>query len=81
MTVGTKIQKAIASAESLAADCRTFSLETQDQQAKTTYGRCAEQAQQIARDLKERWEFVKGQEPQYDPNYRPEAPQGPPQLR
>jgi hypothetical protein len=37
LTVGTQVQKAIASVQSVAASMKTFTLETQDQQAKQMF--------------------------------------------
>ncbi|WP_188649203.1 DUF1657 domain-containing protein [Marinithermofilum abyssi] len=37
MTVGSKIQQTVASAEGVAANLRTFALDTDNQQAKSDY--------------------------------------------
>lgn len=39
MTVGTQMTQAIATVQNAAATMKTFSLETQDQQAKQTFER------------------------------------------
>ena len=39
MTVGTQMQQAIAGIQSAAATMKTFSLETQDQQAKMIFNK------------------------------------------
>jgi DNA-binding ferritin-like protein len=66
MTVGTKIQQTISSCESALANLHSFSLETQDQNAKQMFQNLADQQQQILENLKSRLEYVQTQEPQYD---------------
>ena len=50
MTVGTQMQQAIAGIQSAAATMKTFSLETEDQQAKNDF-------KQIAEQLDSQWRF------------------------
>lgn len=65
MTVGTQIQKAIASVESVAASMKTFALETQDQQAKQMFEQLAHTFDGALQMLKEREAYLEQQEPQY----------------
>jgi hypothetical protein len=65
MTVGTKVQQTIASCESTLANLHSFSLETQDQNAKTMYQNLANQQQQILDNLKARLQYIQSEEPQY----------------
>ncbi|WP_121662144.1 DUF1657 domain-containing protein [Metabacillus litoralis] len=65
MTVGTKMLETIASCESTIANLHSFSLETQDQNAKTMFQNLANQQQQIIDNLKARYEYIQSQEPQY----------------
>lgn len=65
MTVGTQLQQAIASVQSAAASMKTFSLETQDQQAKQTFQQLAQTLDSALVTLKGRQQYVEDQEPQY----------------
>ncbi|MDR6224052.1 DUF1657 domain-containing protein [Desmospora profundinema] len=66
MTVGTKIQQAVASAEGLAADLKTFALDTNNQQAKQMYKQLAQNMEQVVQQLKTREQQVMTEEPQYN---------------
>ncbi|MBM7571001.1 DUF1657 domain-containing protein [Aquibacillus albus] len=65
MTVGTQMQQAIASCESVIASLHSFSLETQDQTAKQMFQNLSNQQQQILDNLKARLQYIETQEPQY----------------
>ncbi|AQS11076.1 hypothetical protein CLOBY_32260 [Clostridium saccharobutylicum] len=65
MTVGTQMQKAIAGIQSAAATMKTFSLETEDQQAKADFKQIAEQLDSSLEVLKGRQKYIEEQEPQY----------------
>lgn len=65
MTVGTQMQKAIAGIQSAAATMKTFSLETEDQQAKSDFKQIAEQLDCSLEILKGRQQYIEEQEPQY----------------
>lgn len=65
MTVGTKMQQTIASAQSVLANLNTFSLETQDQNAKTMFQNLSNQQQQIVDNLNARLKYIEEQEPQF----------------
>ncbi|AGX44273.1 DUF1657 domain-containing protein [Clostridium saccharobutylicum] len=65
MTVGTQMQKAIAGIQSAAATMKTFSLETEDQQAKADFKQIAEQLDCSLEVLKGRQKYIEEQEPQY----------------
>lgn len=65
MTVGTQMQQAIATIQSAAATMKTFSLETQDQQAKKTFEQLAQTFDSALTELKGREQYIKQQEPQY----------------
>lgn len=65
MTVGTKMKETIASCESTLANLHSFSLETQDQNAKQMYQNLANQQQQILDNLHARMSYIESQEPQY----------------
>ena len=51
MTVGSKLQETLASAESVKASLKTFSLDTQDQQAKQMYDQLAQNMTNIVNTL------------------------------
>ncbi|KUO73113.1 MAG: hypothetical protein APF77_20825 [Clostridia bacterium BRH_c25] len=65
MTVGTQLQQAIASVQSAAASIKTFSLETQDQEAQQTFQQLAQTLDDAIVKLKGRQQYVEQQEPQY----------------
>ncbi|WP_368487463.1 DUF1657 domain-containing protein [Clostridium sp. BJN0013] len=65
MTTVNKIEKALTSAQGLASQLKTFSMDTNDQQAKQTFKQLAQTAENIAQMLQSRFDFVKSEEPQY----------------
>ena len=65
MTVGTQMQQAIAGIQSAAATMKTFSLETQDPQAKNDFQQIAQQLDSQLEILKGRQSYIEEQEPQY----------------
>jgi len=65
MTVGTQMQQAIATVQSAAASMKTFSLETQDQQAKQTFQQLAKTLDDAVVALQGRQKYIEQQEPQY----------------
>lgn len=65
MTVGTKLHQSLASAESLVADMKTFSLETQNKQAKQEYAQLAQQLDTAVQALRSRVNAAEQEEPQY----------------
>lgn len=65
LTVGAKIQQAIASCESTLASLDGFALDTQDQAAKQSYQSLAQQQRTILDNLNQRLQYVQGEEPQY----------------
>lgn len=65
MTVGTQLQQAIASVQSAAASIKTFSLETQDQEAKKTFQQLSQTLDDAVVTLKGRQQYIEQQEPQY----------------
>jgi hypothetical protein len=65
MTTANKLEKALTSAQGLATDLKTFSMDTNDQQAKQTFKQLAQTTENIAQTLQSRLNFVKSEEPQY----------------
>ncbi len=65
MTIGVKIQQTLASAEGVKANLKSFSLETQDQQAKQMYSQLAQTMENVVNTLQARATYVEQQEPQY----------------
>ena len=65
MTIGTQLQQAIASVQSAAASMKTFSLETQDQEAKQTFQQLAQTLDDAVVTLKGRQQYIEVQEQQY----------------
>jgi len=65
MTVGTQMQQAIAGIQSASATMKTFSLETEDQKAKTDFEQIVVQLDSAMDILKGRQKYIQKQEPQY----------------
>lgn len=65
MTIGTQMQQAIATVQSASAMMKSFSLETQDQQAKKTFEQLAQSFDSALNELKGREQYIQNQEPQY----------------
>ncbi|GGE19396.1 hypothetical protein GCM10011571_21650 [Marinithermofilum abyssi] len=65
MTVGTKVQQTIASAESVAANLKSFALDTDNQQAKQMYNQLAQNMEMIVQQLNSREQQISQEEPQY----------------
>ena len=66
MPTGTKIETALASAKGLAADMKTFSLDTDNQEAKQMFNQLSNTMDNVAQTLQSRFDFVKQEEPQYN---------------
>ncbi len=58
MTVGTQMQQAIAGMQSASATMKTFSLETEDEQAKNDFTQIAEQLDSAMDILKGRQKYI-----------------------
>ncbi|SET77538.1 Protein of unknown function [Natronincola peptidivorans] len=65
MTVGTQMQQAIAGVQSAAATMKTFSLETQDQNAKKDFEQIAQDLENALQTLQQRQKYIEQQEPQF----------------
>jgi hypothetical protein len=65
MTIGTKLQQTIASAESVMANLKSFALDTVDPQAKQMYNQLAQTMENTVMTLKSRLNYIQQQEPQY----------------
>lgn len=66
MTVMTKLETALAGAKGLAADFKTFSLDTDDQNAKQMFNSLSINAESMANMIQDRVNFLKAEEPQYN---------------
>lgn len=65
VTVGTQVQKAIASVQSVSATMKTMALETQDKEAQQMYQQLAQTFDGALDTLKQRQQYIEVQEPQY----------------
>lgn len=65
MTVAVKMQQTIASAESVAANLKTFALDTQDKEAQQMFNQLAKSVDNCVSTLQSRLNFIQQQEPQY----------------
>ena len=66
MPTGTKLETALASAKGLAADMKTFSLDTDNQDAKQMFNQLSSTMDNVAQTIQSRLDFVKQEEPQYN---------------
>lgn len=66
MPTGTKLETALASAKGLSADMKTFSLDTDNQEAKQMFNQLADTMESVEQQIQSRLDFVKQEEPQYD---------------
>lgn len=66
MPTGTKLETALASAKGLASDMKTFSLDTDNQEAKQMFNQLSTTMENVAQTLQSRFDFVKQEEPQYN---------------
>ena len=64
MTVKNKLDTALASAKGLAADLKTFSLDTDDQNAKQMFETLSTDAENMAQMIENRANYLKGVTPQ-----------------
>jgi len=66
MPTGTKLETALASAKGLASDMKTFSLDTDNQEAKQMFNQLSSTMENVAQTLQSRFDYVKQEEPQYN---------------
>lgn len=65
MTVGQKLHQTLNSIDSACIQLKTFSMDTQDQNAKQQFIDYANQLESISQGLKNRINYTEQQEPQY----------------
>ncbi len=65
MTVGQKLHQTLNSLDAAKIQLKTFSMDTQDQNAKQQFINYANQLESITQGLKERINYVEQEEPQY----------------
>lgn len=65
MTTVNKLQQALNSAKSLQADLKSFSMDTENQQAKQMFNQLASDLENTVQMLQARTDFVNSEEPQY----------------
>lgn len=65
MTVGVKLHQCLAACEGVTADLKTFSLDTENKQAKAMYAQLATQMESITSQLRSRVNQAETEEPQY----------------
>lgn len=68
MTVGTQLQQAIADCQSLLGSLNSFSLETEDQNAKQMFQNMVQQQQNVLDNLNARQQYVESEEPSFKQN-------------
>lgn len=65
MSTLNKLEQALAGAKGLAAQLKTFSLDTDDKNAKQMFDKLSQTAESMISDLEGRVQYVKDEEPQY----------------
>ncbi|ABR47561.1 hypothetical protein Amet_1361 [Alkaliphilus metalliredigens QYMF] len=65
MTVINKLQQALTTAKGLQADLKTFSMDTEDQQAQQMYSQLSSNLDNAVQMLQSRVDYVNSEEPQY----------------
>ena len=65
MSTINKLEQALAGAKGLASQFKTFSLDTDDQNAKQMFNQLAQTAENMAQQVESRVDYVKSEEPQY----------------
>ncbi|KUO48920.1 MAG: hypothetical protein APF76_09740 [Desulfitibacter sp. BRH_c19] len=75
MTVGQKLHQALNSIDSAKIELKTFSMDTQDQNAKQQFINYANQLESISQGLKGRVNYAEQQEPQYKQYQSPQQQQ------
>lgn len=65
MTTINKLEQALNSAKSLQSDLKTFSMDTEDQQAKQMFNQLSTNLDNAVQMLQSRVDYVNSEEPQY----------------
>jgi len=65
MTVINKLEQALNSAKSLQSDLKTFSMDTENQQAKQMFSQLSTNLENTVQMLQSRVDYVNSEEPQY----------------
>lgn len=65
MTVGKKLHQALTSLEGVKTQYETFAMDTDDKMAQQMFQKGAQQLDSLITDLRNRVNYVEGQEPQY----------------
>lgn len=65
MTIASQVAQCLANIEGAAANLKSFSLQTQDQQAKQMFQQLSQNMDQSAQQLRGRMDYIMQQEPQY----------------
>lgn len=71
MTVASKFAQTLASAESVAANLKSFALETKDQQAKQMFQQLSQTMDNTCSQLRSRLNYIMQEEPQYASELQP----------
>lgn len=71
MTIANKFAGTVASAESIAADLKTFALETQNEQAKQMFQQLSQSMDNTVSQLRNRLTSIMQEEPQYANELQP----------
>ena len=75
MTTINKLSKTLEMVKTAESNCKTFSMDTNDQNAKQMYKQIAQHLKQCEGMLQSRVNFAMSQEPQYSQEMNPEMKQ------
>ena len=81
MTVGTKLHQTLNSIDAAQIQLKTFSMDTQDQNAKQQFINYANQLENISQGLKGRINYAEQEEPQYKQYQSPQQQQQQQQMQ
>jgi hypothetical protein len=65
LTIANKVAQTLASCEGVAANLKSFALETEDEQAKQLYQQLAQTMDNAISQIRNRLEYAMSEEPQY----------------
>lgn len=75
MTVVNKLNQTLEMLKMVEANCNTFSMDTDDQNAKSMFKQIAQNVKTSSELLQSRVNYIMSEEPQYRPNNQPQQMQ------
>lgn len=75
VTIANKVAQTLASCEGVAANLKSFALETQDEQAKQMFQQLAQTMDNAVNQIRNRVDYMMSEEPQYQQEIQGTYPQ------